>query len=130
MRPLTRLEDDPKSDAIFVHFISSQVLTGATSGIGEATMRKFAASGFGVVGNGRNAEKLRALEEEIGPAFCDVAGDAAEIAVLNRLFDMAKDRFGGEADIVVANAGRGLGRCRCMRLRRPSGMHQRFFPDI
>jgi NADP-dependent 3-hydroxy acid dehydrogenase YdfG len=85
------------------------IVTGTTSGIGEATMRKFVAAGFGVVGNGRNAEKLAVLENEIGPAFCSVAGNAADNAVLNQLFDIAKDRFGREADIVVANAGRGLG---------------------
>lgn len=85
------------------------IVTGTTSGIGEATMRKFAAAGYGVVGNGRNAEKLAALENEIGTAFCSVAGDAADDTVLNRLFAMAVDRFGKEADIVVANAGRGLG---------------------
>ena len=33
-------------------------VTGATSGIGEATVRRFVAAGFGVVGNGRNAAKL------------------------------------------------------------------------
>jgi NADP-dependent 3-hydroxy acid dehydrogenase YdfG len=85
------------------------IVTGATSGIGEATMRKFVAAGFGVVGNGRNAEKLSALENEIGAAFCSVAGEAADGAVLEKLFDMAIDHFGGEADIVVANAGKGLG---------------------
>jgi NADP-dependent 3-hydroxy acid dehydrogenase YdfG len=85
------------------------IITGTTSGIGEATMRKFVAAGFGVVGNGRNAEKLAALEKEMGPSLCSVAGDAADDAVVNRLFDMAHDRFGREADIVVANAGRGLG---------------------
>jgi len=85
------------------------IVTGTTSGIGEATMRKFVAAGFGVVGNGRNAEKLSALENEIGPAFCSVAGNAADDAVLDRLFAMANDRFGRDADIVVANAGRGLG---------------------
>lgn len=85
------------------------IVTGTTSGIGEATMRKFVASGFGVVGNGRNAEKLTALENEMGPAFCSVAGDAADDGVLNQLFAMAADRFGRAADIVVANAGRGLG---------------------
>ena len=85
------------------------VVTGATSGIGEATARKFIASGFGVVGNGRNAGKLAALEEEIGPAFCGVAGDAADAAVLDKLFAAAVARFGRDADIVVANAGRGLG---------------------
>jgi NADP-dependent 3-hydroxy acid dehydrogenase YdfG len=85
------------------------IVTGTTSGIGEATMRKFVASGFGVVGNGRNTEKLAALEKEIGSAFCSVAGDAADHDVIDRLFELANDRFGREADIVVANAGRGLG---------------------
>jgi NADP-dependent 3-hydroxy acid dehydrogenase YdfG len=85
------------------------IVTGATSGIGEATARKFAASGFGVVGNGRNASVLAAMEREIGPAFRGVAGDASENTVLERLFDAVLERFGKPADIVVANAGRGLG---------------------
>jgi len=49
------------------------IITGTTSGIGEATMRKLVAEGFGFVGNGRNAEKLAAFENEIGPSFCSVA---------------------------------------------------------
>ena len=85
------------------------IVTGTTSGIGEATMRKFVAAGFGVVGNGRNAEKLAVLENEIGPAFCSVAGNAADNIVLEQLYALANDHFGKEADIVVANAGRGLG---------------------
>lgn len=85
------------------------IITGATSGIGEATARRFISSGYAVVGNGRNAEKLRALEQELGAAFCGTAGDASESAVLERLFATAIERFGKPADIVVANAGRGLG---------------------
>ena len=85
------------------------IVTGATSGIGEATVRKFASAGFGVVGNGRNAAILTAMEKEIGPAFCGVAGDASENTVLEQLFAAVKERFGKPADIVVANAGRGLG---------------------
>jgi NADP-dependent 3-hydroxy acid dehydrogenase YdfG len=84
-------------------------VTGATSGIGEATVRKFIAAGFGVVGNGRNAAKLAELEKEIGPAFCGVAGDASDNAVLDKLFTSALDRFGKAVDIVIVNAGRGLG---------------------
>jgi NADP-dependent 3-hydroxy acid dehydrogenase YdfG len=85
------------------------IITGASSGIGEATARRFVASGFAVVGNARSAEKLRALEKEMGPAFCGIAGDATDNAVLDQLFAAAIERFGKPADIVVANAGRGLG---------------------
>lgn len=85
------------------------IVTGATSGIGEATTRKFIESGFGVVGNGRNAEKLSDLEQELGRVFCGVAGDASENAVIDRLFASAEERFGCAADVVVVNAGRGLG---------------------
>ncbi len=85
------------------------IVTGASSGIGEATARKFIASGYGVVGNARNAEKLGALEKELGQAFCGVAGDASDSAILEQLFAASNKRFGKPADIVVANAGRGLG---------------------
>lgn len=85
------------------------IVTGATSGIGEATARTFAAAGFGVVGNGRNAAKLASMEREIGSSFLGVAGDASENAVLDRLFEAGRERFGKPVDIVVANAGRGMG---------------------
>lgn len=85
------------------------IVTGATSGIGEATTRKFIASGYGVVGNGRNAAKLRALEQELGAAFAGVTGDASDAAVLEQLFAAAIGHFGRPVDIVIANAGRGLG---------------------
>lgn len=91
------------------NYLRIAIITGATSGIGEATARKFIASGYGVVGTGRNAEKLDALEQELGAAFCSIAGDATDSAVLERLFAAAIERFGQPADIVVANAGRGLG---------------------
>jgi len=85
------------------------IVTGATSGIGEATVRKFIAEGIGVVGNGRNVQKLTALEQEFGTAFIGIAGDAADRDVLEALFVAAEQRFGSAVDIVVANAGRGLG---------------------
>ncbi len=85
------------------------LVTGASSGIGEATARKFVKEGFAVAGCARGGDKLQALERELGPAFCAVAGDAGDPAFLTRLFDAAESRFGRPVDLVVANAGRGLG---------------------
>lgn len=85
------------------------IVTGATSGIGEATAKKFINDGFGVVGNGRNQQKLDALENEHGPAFCGVQGDASDSDVITNFFDKAEEHFGQPADLIVANAGRGLG---------------------
>jgi NADP-dependent 3-hydroxy acid dehydrogenase YdfG len=85
------------------------IVTGATSGIGEATVTKFVSSGFGVIGNARNTGKLRLLEKELGPAFRGVSGDATDGVILDSLFSSARERFGRDADIVVANAGKGLG---------------------
>lgn len=85
------------------------VVTGATSGIGEATARRFVAAGFGVVGNGRSADKLASLEQEIGAGFRGVPGDATDHEVIEQLFAAAEEHFDGAPDIVVVNAGRGLG---------------------
>lgn len=85
------------------------LVTGATSGIGEATARRFVAAGFGVVGSGRNVAKLEQLEAELGKAFKGVAGDMAEAGAADKLFTATTELFGRTPDIVVANAGRGLG---------------------
>ncbi len=84
------------------------IVTGATSGIGEATARRFVAEGIAVVGNGRSADKLASLEKELGPQFRGVAGDASKPEVIEKLFASAEAAF-GPADLVVVNAGRGLG---------------------
>lgn len=85
------------------------IVTGATSGIGEATARKLVAEGIRVIGSGRTAAKLAQLETELGSHFCSVAGDITDEQVIESLFATALQRFGNYPDIVVANAGRGLG---------------------
>ena len=92
-----------------VKFKRIAIVTGATSGIGEATVRKFITEGYAVVGNGRNSQKLAALEQELGVAFCGVVGDASDQNIIDSLFTMAHQHFGKAADIIIANAGRGLG---------------------
>lgn len=85
------------------------IITGATSGIGEATAKKFIAAGFAVVGSGRNRDKLESLQNELGQAFAFVAGEAWDDEVIDSLFSMARSEFGREVDLVIVNAGRGLG---------------------
>ena len=41
------------------------LITGATSGIGEACARKFAEGGFRLIITGRNKEKLESLQKEL-----------------------------------------------------------------
>lgn len=85
------------------------VVTGASAGIGRAVAVALARDGARVIVNARRAELLDHLVREIGPdRAAAVPGDAADDAVVKRMLDTARDRFGREADLVVVNAGRGL----------------------
>jgi NADP-dependent 3-hydroxy acid dehydrogenase YdfG len=81
----------------------SAVVTGASSGIGEATARQLAAAGFHVFCAARREDRVVALAEEIGgtPVRCDVT-DADQVA------DLA-DRVGPRLDVLVNNAGAAFG---------------------
>lgn len=85
------------------------VVTGASAGIGEAIARDFARLGARVVINARREERLREIARQLGEdRTAVVPGDAADEGVIRAMLDAARDRFGREADLVVANAGRGL----------------------
>lgn len=79
------------------------LVTGATSGIGEASARRFATGGWRVVGTGRRGERLRALADELGDAFLPLEIDMLDldaVATLARL-----DRPWGDVDLLLNNAG-------------------------
>ena len=81
------------------------VITGAGSGIGAATARRFAGEGANVVLNGRRADKLAEVATGLDPARTLVhPGDASVEMEVEALIAAAVDRFGG-LDVLVANAG-------------------------
>jgi 3-oxoacyl-[acyl-carrier protein] reductase len=85
------------------------IVTGSTSGIGEAIARLLAASGAEVVVSGRNADRAQAVVDEIvatgGVAHAVVADLGGSYAELRRFARDAESALGGRVDILVNNAG-------------------------
>ncbi|WP_454796359.1 SDR family NAD(P)-dependent oxidoreductase [Novosphingobium lindaniclasticum] len=89
--------------------MKTALVTGATSGIGEACARAFVAAGWRVIGTGRRTERLDTLKAELGAdkfhaAIFDVRDEAARDAALAAL----PAEFAG-IDCLVNNAGLALG---------------------
>ena len=84
------------------------LVTGATSGIGEACARRLHGAGYRVIITGRNTERLEALKEELGDDALALTFDvrdreAAEAAVASLPAEWQ------EIEVLVNNAGLALG---------------------
>jgi NAD(P)-dependent dehydrogenase (short-subunit alcohol dehydrogenase family) len=82
------------------------VITGANSGIGLATAKRFAAEGARVFMTGRRLAELEAAVREVGHGARGVQGDVSKVGDLNRLFEIVAQEA-GTIDVLVANAGVG-----------------------
>lgn len=83
------------------------IVTGASSGIGEAMAREFAAQGARVVLGARSVQKLQLIAGDIRSrggqaAYCGV--DVTDVGECRELIDTAVREFGG-IDVLVCNAG-------------------------
>ncbi|MGN6326898.1 SDR family NAD(P)-dependent oxidoreductase [Pseudolysinimonas sp.] len=85
----------------------SVVVTGASSGIGEAASRLLAAHGWTVLGVARRAERLATLEAEAG--VIPVVADVTDPWGVQTVVDAVGSRLGGRLDALVNNAGGALG---------------------
>lgn len=81
------------------------VVTGASSGIGAATVRRLRAEGWDVVAVARRADRLAALAAETGavPLACDVTSDADVATLVDEVTSA------GPVHALVNNAGGALG---------------------
>ncbi|MFA5731900.1 MAG: SDR family oxidoreductase [Acidithiobacillus sp.] len=82
------------------------VITGASSGIGEASARLLVAEGMRVVLAARRQDRLQKLARELGEAALVAPTDLSNPEDVIRLFDTAKMQFGG-VDLLFNNAGLG-----------------------
>ncbi len=84
------------------------LITGATSGIGEATARAFADEGYRLVITGRRSERLQALKTELQQTFdaevCVTAFDIRESAMCQAAIEALPEKFAA-IDVLVNNAG-------------------------
>ena len=80
------------------------LVTGATSGIGQACAVAFAQAGAKVVCVGRKAEALKEIEKTIGAEVLTIEADLAETEAAERVVARAVEVFGG-IDILVNAAG-------------------------
>ena len=82
------------------------VVTGASSGIGEATVRLLAKGGCNVVLAARREDRLRDLAAELGEAALAAPTDVTDPAACAELVARTVERF-GSLEILVNNAGLG-----------------------
>ena len=83
------------------------IITGASSGIGEAMAREYAAMGAKVVLGARQSDKLQSLADEITAKGGKVAWSTTDVTKMEdceQLIKTAVDAFGG-IDVLICNAG-------------------------
>jgi len=83
------------------------VITGASSGLGEASARHLSVQGATVVLGARRADRIQALADELthrGGKAIAIATDVTQREQVKRLVDTAVQRF-GRIDVMINNAG-------------------------
>jgi NADP-dependent 3-hydroxy acid dehydrogenase YdfG len=80
------------------------VITGASSGIGEATARALVADGYRVALLARRADRIHALADDLGDGAIAIAADVTDRESLVAAAQRVEEELGG-ADVLINNAG-------------------------
>lgn len=88
--------------------IKTVMVTGATSGIGEATARRYAADGCSLVLVGRRQDRLDALAESVSVPALTLSLDVRDRDAVDHVIGNLPHDF-AEVDLLVNNAGLALG---------------------
>jgi NADP-dependent 3-hydroxy acid dehydrogenase YdfG len=80
------------------------VITGASSGIGEATARALAARGYRLALLARRADRVKALADELGNGSLAIQADVTDRDSIVKAANRVKAELGG-TDVLVNNAG-------------------------
>src|ERR1700759_2074154 len=83
------------------------VITGANSGMGLATAKRFVEEGAHVVITGRREKELAEAAAFIGRNVTTGAGDISNLEDIDRLYAIVKEKH-GHIDVLFANAGGGI----------------------
>jgi len=75
------------------------LVTGGSSGVGKATVKVLISEGVRVTAVARGADRLRALEAEVGDGLATIQGDTADPAYAERLLRELRP------NLVVLSAG-------------------------
>jgi NADP-dependent 3-hydroxy acid dehydrogenase YdfG len=84
--------------------MSTAVITGASSGIGEATARALHAAGYQVALLARRTDRISAIAAELGKGAIAVPADVTDRDALTAAATRVHDEF-GRADVLINNAG-------------------------
>lgn len=88
--------------------LKTAIVTGASSGIGEAIARSLASAGWQVIATGRRADRLASLANDFRDLIHPAAFDITNEVALDNALAAVPDRFRG-IDLLVNNAGLALG---------------------
>ncbi|MCZ6491515.1 MAG: SDR family NAD(P)-dependent oxidoreductase [Acidobacteria bacterium] len=83
------------------------IVTGASSGIGAATARLFAAEGASLALASRAIHKLQALADSLGPRAIAIETDITDPVQVQEMVRRCAERF-GRIDMLINNAGVGM----------------------